>query len=208
MKYSAITTATGLSLLLAAASGAFAEAGTDTAGRIAGVIAEHEQNHPALMWHTDASGAGLATADTPPPVPRAFTRNVGRAWEAAGEGNSPSSNCAGFFNGLSARLANENTESADLADSMLGVDVCYVGVMARYLSVKLAPVDSAGNDCIGEMTAINGHRQVATSLLGDVDADGVLMAYLDGRLDAAMGQTVREACPAHIASIILPVAAD
>ena len=110
--------ATGLSLLLAAASGAFAKGGTAVADRIAGLTAEHEQNHPALMWRTDASGTGLVTIDTPPPVPQAFERNVGRAWAAAGEGKSPSSNCTGFFNGMSARLANESTDSADLAACM------------------------------------------------------------------------------------------
>lgn len=146
--------------------------------------------------------------DTPPPVPQAFERNVGRAWAAAGEGKSPSSNCTGFFNGMSARLANESTDSADLADSMQGMDVCYVGVMARYLSVKLASVDGADYGCKGEMTTINHHRQVATSLLQDVDTGGVLMGYLDGRFNATIGQTVREVCLAHIAGIVLPIAAD
>lgn len=180
----------------------------DTAGRIAGVIAEHERNHPALMWQIDASGAGLATADSPPPVPRPFERNVGRAWEAAGQGNSPSSNCIGFFNGMSGRLANENTESGDLADSMQGIDVCYAGVMTRYLSVKLASADAADYSCMAEMSTINHHRLVATGLLADIDSDGVIMRYLDARLDAAIGQTVREVCPSHIATIILPASAN
>ncbi len=195
--------ATGLSLLLAAASVAFAEGGTDLADRIAGVIAEHERNHPVQIWQTDASGAGLASADAPPPVARGFERNVGRAWEAAGEGKAPTSNCSGFFNGLSARLTNKNTESADLADSMQGVDVCYVGVLARYMAARLALVDGPGDNCLGEMIAINHHRQIASSLLGDVDTDGVMMGYLDRRLNAVIGQTVREACP-DMASIILP----
>lgn len=197
MKSFATHVSLALSLLVSAGAGnALAQAGHD----LAGVIAAHEGAFPADMWNpTEAWG----DASRLPDVPERYQRNFERAWLMAGEGSAPTTICGGFFNGAGVMLANADHPADDLQDAMQALDACYTGVMARYLSVRLDAAAGPDQGCMAEMTATNNHRQVATSLLRDVDPDGQIVTYLDGRLHAALGDRVGAACPDFVASIIL-----
>ena len=94
-----------LLLFAASANSAFAQSDTVMADKIAGVIAEHESNYPAQIWITGTTDS--AGTDAVPAVAGPFERNVARAWAASVEGKTPTQHCAGFFNGMGMRLANE-----------------------------------------------------------------------------------------------------
>lgn len=192
--------ATALFLVTAASTQVTAQS-QPLSDRIAATIAAHEESNPVAMWNPD-DWPGATTDAFLTLVPSQLHRVLGAAWETASAGSISGSSCQGLFMGMGARLENEATEAGDLAVSMQGVDACHVAVLARYLSVRLEPGQRAADGCIGEMVAVTGHRTVAISLLHDADPDGEILAYLDTRLDAVIGELVRTACPDMASGIL------
>lgn len=188
---------------LVAASATLATAQDQTVpDRITATLAAHEESSPVAMWNPE-DWPGMTTDEFLTLVPSQLHRVLSAAWEAASEGEASAAACQGLFMGMGGRLENEATEADDLAVSMQGIDACHVAVLARYLSVRLETGQKAPDSCMGEMTAVNGHRSVAGSLLRDADSNGEILAYLDRRLDAVIGDLVRTACPKMMVSAIL-----
>jgi len=201
LTYSSLSSAVAAAVLVAGFnSSAIAQDDTQST-RIAATIAAHDETSPVTMWNPE-DWPGTSVDDFLSLMPDQLHRTLGPAWEEAGEGSVSGTGCAGLFMGMGARLETEATEADDLTVSMQGLDGCHVAVLARYLSVRLEPGQAALDGCIGEMVAVNRHRSVASSMLRDADPDGVILSYLDLRLDTIIGDVVRTACPGMAAEIL------
>jgi len=197
-----LSSVAALAAILLAATGVPATAQDQaTSDRIALMVAAHDESSPITMWNPQ-DWPGTSVDDFLNLVPDQLHRALGTAWEAAGEGSVSGTSCAGLFMGMGARLENEATEADDLAVSMQGIDSCHVAILARYLSVRLEPGQVASGGCVGEMAAVTGHRNIASSMLRGVDPDGVILSYLDLRLDTVIGDLVRTACPGTVSLIL------
>ncbi len=114
------------------------------------------------------------------------------AWKEAGEGISPTNNCARFFGMAMGLIKYQNIEGQDRADVIKAMDACYVGATGRFVNAKLSEADVGMAGCRGLFTALRVNRSTLGSFLKDVGED---QAAYDSRLNERIGDKVRSACP-------------
>jgi hypothetical protein len=143
-----------------------------------------------------------STATTLPDVPERYRRNIGRAWDTASEGRSPTMACTSV---IAMAAGNPMAEgAAPDPDGVRAFELCYVDVAARYIQTLLdqvtpATTDDAKNDLCARIAS---YAVISRTSLGSF-ADNVQLrvADLDARLLQRVETGVRRHCPAQVAAI-------
>lgn len=139
----------------------------------------------------DNSGSALLAAP--------YRASFEQAWQAAGEGRSPSTACASVVGTAVGLISTTANAGQDRLDAVAALDACYVGAMVRFVDTTLAVENAGTSECIKLITALPVHRSSLGSLLGEVGED--VVAY-DRRLNDQVGAKVRSTC-AGMADVIL-----
>jgi hypothetical protein len=157
---------------------------------IAAAISTHNDSSPASIWKWE-EWPGMTVEEFLTLLPEAAHGDIGSAWAAAGEGKGPFPACNALFHNMAEHLRDVAADAKELTIAFQAIDACHVAVLPRYLLVRAA----ADSGCTGAMPTYRGQRSVASSLLGDVDPEGRIIAYLDTRLETVIGNQVRIICP-------------
>lgn len=152
--------------------------------------AEGEEGSSAAATGS-GSGSGVV-ADT-------YSSGFERAWERAGEGQSPSLACASVVGKAVGLLKTTATGGQERADALDAMDACYVRAMARFVDTTLSVENPGSAECIRLLTNVPTHRKSLSVIFHEVDED---VAAYDSRLNAQIEAKVRAACP-DSANIIL-----
>src|SRR5690554_5665538 len=143
---------------------------------------------------SEATGtaATSAAASNSSGISETYSEYFDAAWKEAGEGISPTNNCARVFGMAMGLIKYQNIEGQDRADAIKAMDACYVGATERFVNAKLSEADVGMAECRGLFTALRVNRSTLGSFLEDVGED---QAAYDGRLNERIGDKVRSACP-------------
>ena len=125
-------------------------------------------------------------------ISETYSEYFDAAWKEAGEGISPTNNCARIFGMAVGLVKAQNIQGQELADAVKAMDACYIGAMARFVDVKLSGENVGMAECRNIFTTLRAHRGALGSFLEDVGED---QAAYDGRLNERIGDKVRSACP-------------
>ena len=142
----------------------------------------------------EATGAAAtsAAASSSSGISETYSEYFDAAWKEAGEGISPTNNCARIFGMAVGLVKAQNIQGQELADAVKAMDACYIGAMARFVDVKLSGENVGMAECRNIFTTLRAHRGALGSFLEDVGED---QAAYDGRLNERIGDKVRSACP-------------
>ena len=143
---------------------------------------------------SEATGtaATSAAASSSSGISETYSEYFDAAWKEAGEGISPTNNCARIFGMAVGLVKAQNIQGQELADAVKAMDACYIGAMARFVDVKLSGENVGMAECRNIFTTLRAHRGALGSFLEDVGED---QAAYDGRLNERIGDKVRSACP-------------
>ncbi|MGI9360315.1 MAG: hypothetical protein ACR2O7_01880 [Parasphingorhabdus sp.] len=138
------------------------------------------------------TAATSAEASSSSGISETYSEYFDAAWKEAGEGISPTNNCARIFGMAVGLVKAQNIQGQELADAVKAMDACYIGAMARFVDVKLSGENVGMAECRNIFTTLRAHRGALGSFLEDVGED---QAAYDGRLNERIGDKVRSACP-------------
>lgn len=138
------------------------------------------------------TAATSAAASSSSGISETYSEYFDAAWKEAGEGISPTNNCARIFGMAVGLVKAQNIQGQELADAVKAMDACYIGAMARFIDVKLSGENVGMAECRNIFTTLRAHRGALGSFLEDVGED---QAAYDGRLNERIGDKVRSACP-------------
>lgn len=138
------------------------------------------------------TAATSAAASSSSGISETYSEYFDAAWKEAGEGISPTNNCARIFGMAVGLVKAQNIQGQELADAVKAMDACYIGAMARFVDVKLSGENVGMAECRNIFTTLRAHRGALGSFLEDVGED---QAAYDGRLNERIGDKVRSACP-------------
>lgn len=143
---------------------------------------------------SEATGtaATSSAASSSSGISETYSEYFDAAWKEAGEGISPTNNCARIFGMAVGLVKAQNIQGQELADAVKAMDGCYIGAMARFVDGKLSGENVGMAECRNIFTTLRAHRGALGSFLEDVGED---QAAYDGRLNERIGDKVRSACP-------------
>ena len=148
----------------------------------------------------DTSGsAASGSANGSSVLAEPYRTSFEQAWQAAGEGRSPSTACASVVGTAVGLISTTASAGQDRRDAVAALDACYVGAMVRFVDTTLAVENAGTSECVKLITALPTHRRSLGSLLGEAGED---VAVYDRRLTDQIGAKVRSAC-ADMADVIL-----
>lgn len=139
-----------------------------------------------------ACGSGNGAA---PSMPEAYSERLTQAWQAAGEGQSPTQSCA-IVTGLA--VGRHQQGAGETQDALRAYELCYVDIPARYIQSRLASGDRE-QACLASQTFLITQQISLGSFAGDL---GIERSALDGKLRERIAATVRSACPNNADSIL------
>lgn len=128
-----------------------------------------------------------------------YSKSFDRAWQAAGEGRSPTGSCSGVFGKAVGLVKTTATVGKDRTDAIAAMDACYVSAMARYVEVTLSVENPGPEECINLISSLAIHRSSLGAFFDDVGED---VAAYDSRLNEQIETKVRTACPDSAKSIL------
>lgn len=147
---------------------------------------EADSDAPADATDT-ASAAGSSSG-----LSETYSEYYDEAWKAAGEGKSPTNDCAKVFGMAVGLIKYQNIEGQERADAAKAMDACYVGATARFVDAKLSGDNVGMAECRSLFTALRVSRGALGSFLEDVGED---QAAYDARLNERIADKVTAACP-------------
>ncbi len=153
----------------------------------------------AALLLTGCSNLSGGAAGGKPQLADQYQRAFDRAWDAAGEGRSPTTACAGVIGVVVGTMKNAAPGTTAHSDALDAANACYVDAFVRYIALKLDGPAFAESDCVGLLTATHIHRSALGQFITDIGQD---RADYDNRIVGAVGDKVRASCPAVATSIL------